>query len=312
MNAPAANVPGLSAELGRLWRMTRPPFLAVTAVGYLLGLAIALHPAGSVQVAWPVLLGGLLVAVCAHAAANVLNDSEDHRNGADAGNTGAIAPFTGGAGMIQRGETTADATRRLAVALGIASVLGGLFVAMQGNTALLAMGALGLLAGWAYSAPPLALMARGLGEPAIALAWMLVVLGAATLASGRLLPLAAIAGLGYGLLVTAILVVNSVPDAPSDAAAGKATLCVRLGAPGAARLHLACMLVAHAIALALAVWLRAPALLAAQATLPLALWASGQLWRHRHAASALRPAIVATILTAALHGLLLALGLWRG
>ena len=300
----SAGAPGLLANAGLLWRMTRPPFLATTAVGYLLGLACAVHALGTPVVGWPVLLGGLLVALCAHAAANVLNDYEDHRSGADAGNTGAIAPFTGGAGMIQRGEASPEATRRLALRLGIVSIIGGLAVAAQGGAALLGIGVLGLLVGWAYSAPPLALMTRGLGEPAIALAWTLVAVGAATLAGGTPTPLAFALGIGHGLLVAAILIVNSFPDAAGDARAGKATLRVRLGPDRAARLHAGCIVAAHAITAALA--LQWAGLWPALATLPLGLWASRLLWRRRDTPAALRPAIIATILTALLHGLLLA------
>ena len=36
----------------------------------------------------------------------------------------------------------------------------------------------GLLLAWAYSAPPLRLMSRGLGELTVALVWFLVVIGA--------------------------------------------------------------------------------------------------------------------------------------
>lgn len=286
--------------------MLRPGFLPTTAIAYGLGLACAAHGGGLQAAAWSLLLAGLLVALCAHAAANVLNDWEDHRNGADAANTGAIAPFTGGAGLIQRGAVSPAATRRVAWGLGGIALLAGALIATSAGPMLWAIGGVGLLVGWAYSAPPLALMTRGLGEPAIALAWTLVVVGADTLARGTPSALAVLLVTGYGLLVAAILIINSFPDAESDACAGKATLRVRLGPDGAARLHLACQLAAHAIG-ALAAWhWRQPLWLLAQLSLPLGLFASGALWRHRRASPALRHAIVATIFAALLHGLLLA------
>lgn len=287
--------------------MLRPGFLPTTAIAYLLGLACAAH-AHALRAGWPLLLAGMAVALAAHAAANALNDYEDHRNGADAGNRGAIAPFTGGAGLIQRGEATPAGTRRLALALAMACVVAGLAIALQSTPALLGIGALGLLVGWAYSSPPLALMSRGLGEPAIALAWTLVVVGGDTLARGALSLLGLLLGLCYGLLVAGILLVNSFPDA----AAGKASLRVRLGASAAARLFLACQVGAHLLSALLAWRWSQPQWLLAQASLPLGLWAGAMLWRHRHAPAALRPAIIATITTALLHGGLLALVLALG
>ena len=40
------------------------------------------------------------------------------------------------------------------------------------------LGLAGLLLGWAYSAPPLKLVSRGLGEPAVAASWLAVIVGA--------------------------------------------------------------------------------------------------------------------------------------
>lgn len=289
--------------------MLRPPFLAVTVAGYVLGVACARNAEAVRPMPWALLAAGLLVAVCAHAAANVLNDYEDHRNGSDAANREAIAPFTGGAGFIQRGEASPAGTRILAWSLGLASMVGGLAIAMLANPWLLGVGAAGLLVGWAYSAPPLALMARGLGEPAIALAWTLVVVGAALLATGTIPRLAPWLGVAHGLLVTAILLVNSFPDARADAGAGKATLRVRWGPARTAWLYAACVIAAHGISLLAALATRQPLLLLAQATLPAALWASLGLWRDREAPAALQPAIVATIGVAVVHTLLLAVAL---
>ena len=57
-------------------------------------------------------------------------------------------------------------------------VVAGLLLALHSGGGLLLIGATGLLLGWAYSAPPLSLMSRGLGELTVAACWWLVVVGA--------------------------------------------------------------------------------------------------------------------------------------
>jgi 1,4-dihydroxy-2-naphthoate octaprenyltransferase len=84
-----------------LLRMTRPAFLTVTAVACLLGLSTAAVCTGGLKV--PRALATLLLALVAHAGANVLNDYFDARNGADAANDQGLFPFTGGSRLIQNG-----------------------------------------------------------------------------------------------------------------------------------------------------------------------------------------------------------------
>mgnify|MGYP000547100843 CR=1 FL=1 len=159
-----------------LLRMTRPAFLTVTAVACLLGLSTAAVCTGGLKV--PRALATLLLALVAHAGANVLNDYFDARNGADAANDQGLFPFTGGSRLIQTGAVSVADTGRWAAFLLLALIPLGLWLAVLSGPGLLAIGAAGLLLAWAYSAPPLALMSRGLGEAAVALAWWLVVLGA--------------------------------------------------------------------------------------------------------------------------------------
>lgn len=293
-----------------LWRMTRPAFLTATVVAVAIGLASA-HASG-VRFSPPLALATLLLAVLAHAAANVLNDYADAVNGADAANTGSIAPFTGGAGLIARGEVDATQTRRFALALLGACALGGIALALWLRMpAVWAIGGVGLGLGWAYSMPPLRLMTRQLGEATVAAAWWLVAIGADLVQRGHidLLPIAAAAG--YALLVADLLLVNGLPDADGDARAGKRTLAVALGPRGAARLYAAIALLAHAAVVAgVAVDALPATALWSLATLPLALFAAREVARHAATPQRLRPAIVATLATLHLHGALMAAALF--
>ena len=290
------------------WRMTRPGFLGLTCVAYAMGVAGAWHDGARAPLG--VLLAGLAIALLGHAAGNVLNDYEDARSGADTGNQDAIAPFTGGSGLIQRGLVGADATRGYARLLLLACAAGGLvLVAYRAQPELLAIGGLGLALGWAYSSPPLALMARGLGEATVGLAWWLVVVGADALVRGHLSPLPLATGAGFALLVAAVLLLNGFPDARADAAAGKRTLRVLLGARHAAWLFAALVVAAHAIAWRTAGLLPGAWAWAPLASLPLGAFAGLRLQLPHATPGGLRPAIVAMLACAHLHALAWAIAL---
>jgi hypothetical protein len=92
----------------------------------------------------------VLLALMAHAGANVLNDYCDELNGADAANTGALFPFTGGSRLIQNGHVSAQDTHRWAFTLLGISALGGMWLALQSGGGLLLVG---LLQEWPSHGP---------------------------------------------------------------------------------------------------------------------------------------------------------------
>lgn len=302
----AAAAPSLSLKV----RMTRPGFLTITAVAVLIGVASAAHDGHFEPLRAAV---SVLLAILAHAAANVLNDYHDALNGADAANRTAISPFTGGSRLIQNGEVSVRDTGRLATALLAFVVPAGMALAAFSGPGLLAIGLAGLLLGWAYSAPPLALMKRGLGELTVGASWSLLVIGGDYVqrAGFSALPLAA--SLGLALLVADILLINGFPDAVSDASVGKRTLVVRLGPAAAARLYRTVALLAHGALLACVIAGVLPtAALAGLLSLPLSLRAAGLLEAAGNDVARLADPIRLTIAAATVHGVALAIGLVLG
>ena len=291
-------------------RMTRPGFLVMTAVGCLVGLASA-HGSG-VALSLPAALATLVLALLAHAAANLLNDHADALNGADAANVQGLYPFTGGSRLVQNGVVQVQDMRRLALALLVLVVPGGLWLAWHSGPGLLWIGAVGLALGWAYSAPPLALMARGLGELAVACSWALIAVGADYVQRGQWAGVSAAAAVSFGLMSANVLVGNAFPDAASDALVGKRTLAVRLGPRRAAWLYLAVAVLAHGWLLAM-VWagVLPPTALWAWLATPLALVAGTLLLRHGAQPARLRPALVLGIAAVLVHGVALSLGIWN-
>lgn len=204
---------------------TRPSFLTVTLIGVLIGNACAFYNLAFRS--WSLALVSLCFALIAHAGANVLNDYYDARSGCDALNVDRIAPFTGGSRLIQNGQLTEQATYIYGYTLLAVVVPAGLWLIGQSDSWLLGIGLIGLVCAWAYSAPPLKLQSRGLGEIAITLAWCAIVVGSDYVQTQSLNQTALYAGLSYAPLVANVLFVNQVPDRNADATVGKNTLIVR-------------------------------------------------------------------------------------
>lgn len=288
---------------------TRPAFLSITLLAVLLGFSHAAwrQPApASLLVVVLTLIGALL----AHAAANVLNDVADADSGCDAANTERVAPFTGGSRVIQQGLLSRDAMLRFGWTLLAASAACGLALLALTDLRLLGFGIGGLLLAAAYSLPPLKLMARGLGELAVILGWLLIVAGSDFVLRRQLDPSAWLAGLPFALQIGMILLVNQVPDRQADLGAGKRNWTVRLAANDAA-LPYALLWLGSGLAVFGGWWFGAlPAgALVALTAIPIGYVASRQIHRWAQSPAQLLSPIRLTLLQAHLVGALLALGL---
>jgi 1,4-dihydroxy-2-naphthoate octaprenyltransferase len=290
---------------------TRPAFLSVTLAGCLIGLAAAYADGVAHDPARAIVT--VLFALLAHAGANVINDYHDALNGTDAANVERVFPFTGGSRFIQNGVLTVRATATFGYALLGLVVPAGLWLAAQSGPGLIGIGLAGLGLGWAYSAPPLNLVSRGLGEFAVAACWLLVVVGADYAQRGAFAWTPFAAGLSFALLVANLLYINQFPDRRADEAAGKSTLVVRLGADTAKWGYFAIALVAYGwLVLQIGRYNLPQACGAAALTLVLSFHAARILREHASEPGALAPAIKMTIAATNLHGLLLAAALAFG
>jgi 1,4-dihydroxy-2-naphthoate octaprenyltransferase len=115
------------------------------------------------------------------------------------------------------------------------------------------------------------------------------------------------ASLSVGLLACAILLTNNIRDVEGDARAGKHTLAVRLGAPRARRLYVACVFTAELAVAPIAV--DRPAACVAYAALPLAIVPVRLVLRARSPRE-LVTALVGTARLQLVTAFLLGLGLW--
>ncbi len=205
----------------------RPRSLTVAVLPVVVG-TVALAPSRAFSV--PVALGCVAVAVLLQAGTNAVNDAEDALTGADAG------PMAMPSLSLRRGWIDARQARRIGLgALGAAAVLGLALALAVGKPWLLALGAAGVVIGWAYTAPPLRLAYRPLGELAsggpmgIGISW-----GAAAAQAGAhaVPPSVLWAGAMLAVVTAAILHANNARDRDSDARIGKRTVATYLSPAG--------------------------------------------------------------------------------
>ena len=127
-------------------------------VGGGLGAAVAAHERGAF--AWGSYLAAQATILAFHLMTQYANDYFDR-----AADAGAVrTPFSGGSGVLVDGSLRPETGLAAALVCAALGLAGCAWLAFGGESlcALLAL-ALGFLA-WAYSAPPLRLLARGLGE----------------------------------------------------------------------------------------------------------------------------------------------------
>jgi 1,4-dihydroxy-2-naphthoate octaprenyltransferase len=144
-------------------------------------------------------------------------------------------PWSGGSGVLPDGALppwVALAAARICAGIGL---LATLRAALTGDV-VLAFVALAIVAGaWTYSAPPLRLLARGLGElDTVAVVAVLVPLAGYASLAHALDAHVLLATLPGACAMFAMMLSVEIPDAAADGATGKRNLVVRWGEASAA------------------------------------------------------------------------------
>ncbi len=205
----------------------RAEFLTASILPVTLATAAVRYDTGS----WDLTLYLLTLAgaVFLHLGTNTANDYYDHISGADEANTEYARPFTGGSRLIQEGAISPAAVLLMAVLFFSAAAAAGVFLFLHAGPVIILFGSIGIFLGFFYTAPPVRLAARGLGEIAVFTGYWLIGLGTYFVQTGSVDFPAAAAAVPLGLLTTAIIIINEFQDTNSDRSAGKKTLVVRLG-----------------------------------------------------------------------------------
>jgi 1,4-dihydroxy-2-naphthoate octaprenyltransferase len=248
----------LSTERGREvkpqmsagWRFflaTRLPFLTATIVPVFLGLAAAAYDRHfSLGLAALTLLGAMAV----HLGLNVTNDIFDTLSGVDAANF-TPTKFSGGSRVLQYGLVNMRQMIALAAVFYALAIIVGLVLVAVSGLGLLWLGVAGILISYFYTAPPLRLVHRGLGELCVALGFgPIMVLGAYFVQTRQYALRPLILSIPVGILVMLILYANEVPDRFADAKAGKRTLVVRMQPDAVIRGYVVAVAVAYMVVIA--------------------------------------------------------------
>ena len=172
---------------------------------------------------------------------NYANDYSDGVRGTDDVRVGPVR-------LVASGLASPAAVKRAAlVALAVAAISGFALAALT-TWWLLGIGAAALVAAWTYTGGPRPYGYAGLGEVFVFVFFGLVAtVGTEYAVATRITLTGVVASIAVGCFACALLVVNNLRDIPTDVAAGKRTLAVRLG-DAATRRFLAVLVVVAAAA----------------------------------------------------------------
>jgi 1,4-dihydroxy-2-naphthoate octaprenyltransferase len=211
-----------------LFLASRPKFLTASVSPVLVGSALGFAVAGAFN--WPLFLMALFAMMALHSGANIANDYFDYVSGNDWANKN-VTPFSGGRQFIQQGILSPKATLLASlVCLTAGAALGVVILMITRSVFILALGIIGLLGGFFYTAPPVKIGYRGVGEVAIAFLFgVLPVYGSYYLQAGSIDYLPLPAGGIVGIMIFLVILANEFPDLAADAAVNKKTLVVLFG-----------------------------------------------------------------------------------
>ena len=234
----------LRRRVGAIYEVTRPFSFTASVLPVTAGGVLAWTQGHIEALPWLLaVLGGLLL----HAGTNVVNEVYDVRHGIDS----ITSPRASQA--IVKGRITERGALNLAYTCFALTVLIGLYLTAVRGPWMIGLGALGLVGGYFYTAPPFHYKYRALGLPLVFLLMgPLMVVGGYFAASGSFDWRTLAVSVPVGLLVTAILHGNEWRDIADDKRLGFTTLSAEVGKKRAQFVYVALLLGAY-IAVAVAV-----------------------------------------------------------
>lgn len=290
----------------------RVPFFTASVAPAVVGVAVAFYEGYAVN--WWHAALTLVGLVAVHGGTNLANDYYDHRTRDDWLNL-TPTPFSGGSRVIQDGVISPRAMFIYSLACFAVGIACGLYLwrVTPGNVVLW-LGLAGVASGFLYTATPVAIGYRGVGEIFVGLNFgPVAVLGAHYVQAGHLSPAALMASVPVGLLIAAVLYINEFPDYEADRQVNKKTLVVLLGPKRARYGYIILIALTYAAIITFVAFGGLPTwALLGLLTLPFAVKAITVLMRRYAEPYKLLPANALTILVHFATGILLAVGLALG
>jgi 1,4-dihydroxy-2-naphthoate octaprenyltransferase len=212
-------------EFYRNWFLaSRPWSFIMTAISVGVGAAVAAEDG---PFSWGFFALTLLGAVLLHAATNLINDYYDVRSGVDSAqaSTAIYRPHP-----LVEGKIPAASVHTAAYALFLAGSLIGLYLAAARGWPILAIGIAGVVAGIAYTAPPLNYKYIALGEFSVFLMWgPLMVEGTYYVQRQTFSAEALCISIPFGVIVALVLLANNLRDISHDRNRHIRTIAILLG-----------------------------------------------------------------------------------
>ena len=221
---PVAELDGVTRWLV----VTRAAVLPMTVFAGLVAGLLGARAEGFSAGLWALALLGITLA---HTSNNLLNDLADTDVGLDTEHypRALYAPHPFLSGLVTRRQLLGAV-----LATNLADLVIMLVLWRERGWPVVAFALTGLFLSYAYTAPPLRLKKRGLGEPDVLLTWgPLMIAGTYFSAVGELPWQVWVASVPYGLLCTTVLMGKHIDKIPYDEPTGTRTLPVLLGEPRA-------------------------------------------------------------------------------
>ncbi|MFC4946435.1 prenyltransferase [Pseudonocardia sp. GCM10023141] len=224
-NPPPGAVEAGRVDAGTRWIVvSRAAVLPMTVVSGLVAALLAVHVPGFDLLLLVLAVAGITLA---HVANNLMNDLYDTTSGSDTATypRALYAPHPVLSGLVTKRTLLVAIVVVNAADLAILVVL-----AIARGWPVVAFAVAGFVLSVAYTAPPLRLKKRGLGEPDVLVVWgPLMVGGTYFSATGTIGWAVLLASLPYGLLCTTVLMGKHIDKIPFDEPLGIRTLPVLLG-----------------------------------------------------------------------------------
>jgi 1,4-dihydroxy-2-naphthoate polyprenyltransferase len=214
----AGSVVHHSDKWGVWYHALRPFSYPASIIPVLVGTVVAWQDG---YVNWLLFLFALFGSVAIQAGTNLANEYFDYTQGVDK------ADSLGPAGVILEGKIKPRQVLLSATGAFVLGTILGLYIVSQVGFVILAIGLVSVLAAWFYTAKPLSLGYRGLGEPEVFLFMGPITVMASYYVQARSFawtPL--LISLPVGLLVMAILHANNMRDVVQDKERGRITWAV--------------------------------------------------------------------------------------
>jgi 1,4-dihydroxy-2-naphthoate octaprenyltransferase len=232
--------PGENVDAKTLFLATRPWSFTMTFSSVTIGTLIAFLAGRFNPLLYVLVLVGM---IAFHAATNLINDYYDVKHGVDrmGAPTTKYRPHP-----VAAGAESPSTIRFWAGVFYALTLVTGLYLSLLRSPWILILVFIGILGSYLYTADPVILKARGLGEVTVFLMWgPLIPLGAYLVQTGILSAVPVILAFPTGIFVALVILANNIRDIDYDGSMGMKTVPVLVGKARGIALYKALLLVAY-------------------------------------------------------------------